>query len=55
MLTGNDFIILSNDEAILLYKALAKSKSSATYKELAEMGILSLVQKIEKHLFGPTD
>lgn len=50
MLSGIDFIILSNTEAEFLYRALAKSKPYATYGELSELGVLSLVQEIERHI-----
>lgn len=51
MLTGNDFAILTSAELELIYRTLAKQKDKATYKELSDMGILGLVQEIEKFLY----
>ena len=51
MLEGKDFIILSTNEAHLLYNALKKDKSKATYKELSELGILEIIQRIEGHIW----
>ena len=51
MLTGNDFIILSSSETELLYKALHMKNDRASYKELADLGILTLVKDIERFLY----
>ena len=55
MLSGKDFIILSSEEALLIYRSLAHSKSKATYRELANEGVLSIIKKIEGFLFDSDD
>ena len=41
MLTGNDFVILSDTEVKLLYNALEITLEKATYKKLQKLGILN--------------
>lgn len=52
MLSGKDFIILSSAETELIYKALKTSNDKAAYKDLQKLGILSLVQDIERFLYN---
>ena len=51
MLTGKDFIILSDAEAQLIYNALGTRRDGDTYKDLSKLGILGIVKDIEKFLF----
>ena len=51
MISGNDFIILTRAEVSFLYNVLSAKKELKTYKDLAEGGVLDIVQYMEKFLF----
>lgn len=55
MLTGNDFIILSDTEVKLLYNALEITLEKATYKKLQKLGILNLVDNLKTFIFKKED
>lgn len=55
MLEGKDFVILSNDELLLLYNFLSIKADGISYRELSDAGILELVQKTKRHLFKGED
>ncbi|MFX0194534.1 MAG: hypothetical protein ACFFCW_00305 [Candidatus Hodarchaeota archaeon] len=52
MLSGKDFIILNELEVNLICKAFIKKRDKATYTELAKLGILDLMKKMESFLYG---
>ena len=55
MLSGNDFIVLSDSEVLLIYNALRIRKDKVTYGELQALGILNIVKYMERFLFKGDD